>query len=70
MPEHTAWITAQIRKICETYKNRTAGSESVRSAMRYMAGQLQSWSDSVKESAFSFAFTQHGDGFLHEKPLC
>ena len=60
MPEYTTWITEQIRKICETYKNRTAGSESVRSAMRYMAGQLQSWSDSVKESAF----TLHPHAFI------
>ncbi len=54
MPEYTAWITEQIRKVCETYKKRTAGSASVRSAMRYMAGQLQAWSDSVKETSFTF----------------
>ena len=53
MPEYTAWITAQIRKICETYKNRTAGSESVRDCMHEMETQLRDWCDDVAAEPFT-----------------
>jgi len=65
MFEYTQWITEQIRRICETYKNRTAGSASVRAAMFDMAAQLQSWSDHVETEDF----TLHPRAFMGSIPL-
>ena len=65
MPEYTAWITAQIRKICETYKNRTAGTQSVRECMRAMAAQLRDWCDDVQTEPF----TLHPHAFMGSVPL-
>ena len=65
MSEYTQWITEQIRRICETYQNRTAGSASVRSAMLDMAAQLQSWSDHVETEDF----TLHPHAFMGSIPL-
>ena len=65
MPEYTAWITAQIQKICKTYKNRTAGSESVRDCMHAMKAQLLDWCDDVAAEPF----TLHPHAFMGSVPL-
>lgn len=65
MPEYTAWITAQIRKICETYKNRTAGSKSVCDCMHEMETQLRDWCDDVAAEPF----TLHPHAFMGSVPL-
>ena len=65
MPNYTDWITEQIRKICETYKNRTAGSESVRDCMHEMETQLRDWCDDVAAEPF----TLHPHAFMGSVPL-
>ena len=53
MTEHTRWIIEEIRHVCENYKGRVAGSESVRASMDYMAEQLRGWSDRVVMEPFT-----------------
>ena len=53
MPNNTEWITEQIKNICTNYPKRTAGSDSVRQCMEYMAEQMKPWSDQVVTEPFT-----------------
>ncbi len=53
MSEYTQWITKEIRYVCKTFKRRTAGSESVKASMEYMASQLRGWADNVVLERFA-----------------
>ena len=53
MSEHIRWITEEIRHVCENYKERVAGSESVRACMDYMAGHLCGIADRVVTEPFT-----------------
>jgi len=46
------WITAEIRQICETYKNRSAGSESERACAEHFHQQMTGWADHVATESF------------------
>ena len=65
MSEYTAWITDQIRKVCEMYKNRTAGTQNVQDCMRMMETQLRDWCDHVEAEPF----TLHPHAFMGSVPL-
>lgn len=65
MPQNTDWITEQIKNICTTYPNRTAGSESVRQCMQFMAEQMRQWADEVHTEPF----TLHRHPFVGSIPL-
>ena len=65
MSEYTAWITDQIRKVCEMYKNRTAGTQNVQDCMRMMETQLRDWCDHVEADPF----TLHPHAFMGSVPL-
>ena len=51
--EFTDWIADEIRYVCETYKERSAGSESERACGDYMAEQLSRWSDTVEKEDYA-----------------
>ena len=53
MTEQTRWIMDEIRHVCENYKRRVAGSQSVRACMNYMAEQLRGFSDRVVMEPFT-----------------
>lgn len=53
MSEYIQWITKEIRYVCETFKRRAAGSESVKASMEYMASQLRGWADNVVLEPFA-----------------
>ena len=65
MTTSTDWITEQIKAICTTYKNRTAGSESVRKCMQFMAEQIKPWADEVHTEPF----TLHRHPFVGSIPI-
>ena len=53
MLQNNDWISEQIKYICSNYKKRTAGSQSVRQCMDYMAEQLKPWVDEVHTEPFT-----------------
>ena len=54
------YILEQIRYVCNTYKQRTAGSDTERLCQLHFACELQKWSDSVTTEEFSL----HPKAFL------
>ena len=53
MSQKSHWISEQIKYICTHYTKRTAGSESVRQCMAYMAEQMKPWADEVRTEPFT-----------------
>ena len=54
------YILNQIRYICKTYKDRSAGSPSEGSCQKHFARELRKWSDGVSTEEF----TSHPKAFL------
>lgn len=61
----TDWICGEAERLCRTYPDRLAGSDSDRRCSRDMAGQLERWADTVTTENFRL----HPKAFMGSIPL-
>lgn len=59
------YITDGIRHVCESFKERAPGTHSERKAQKYLASELEAWSDSVEVEKFEL----HPQAFMGWIPL-